>query len=523
MKTSKRSQDCNSIKEVLSFVDEKIKENNIDNYLGKQVTLIAEEVMTVIKEEAHMETVNVSFSTGFGDAAFRITFKGELDFDLADYEGDNISIRILSNYSERLKIRYEHNTTTVSILVKQALSKYYRRSIIAFAIAFVAALIMLNFMPESALLKFKEEALYPFIKMVIDAICLIATPVTFLCLSTNIASAVSLNERFPIVRKIELRYLFTSAMAVLLGIIIYLTASPFLSKLDMNFVDHITWVEPFKLSQAWSAITSMVPENIYQPILDNSTVHLCFLAVVFGIALGLVDRETGRVKALVDMLKSLFCKMLSIIVHFTPVIIFLIIMDLVLFYGPLTLFYLAVLLALIIFGCALLCLVYAGMLRFASINIKDFFDNMKECFVEVYKIGSSIDAIPITIKYCWKKLKISRNFLDLTIPIGSAINMDAICLTATLLILTLAGTDGLQLPLSQMLLVALLVMFVSIGAPNQPGTLTIISTVILPQIGVTLETLGTVVLVELILSRMLAMMDVIGDVVCVAVTDKKNQ
>lgn len=512
MDSNKKYTECTTIEEVMQFVDNRIEEKQLTDVVARQVRLLAEEVMNYVVEEVDPDKVNVSCVTSFGESAIRISFKGNLSLNLNDYEGDNISLRILKNNVGRLRVRNGSVRTTISILFKETMGKALKRSTIAFAAAFVIGTFMYKCLPANVSFFATEEIVWPVVSLIMKALQLIAAPVTLLCLTINVANILNISERFPKIRRLEFKYLGSSIYAAIIGIVVALAITPLFS----NIVDP-TVVGPFedsslKLSEAWGAITSMVPDNLIQPIIGSSPAVLVFTGVVFGLAVGLVDRESGKIKDFLEMIKHVFCKILSMIVHLTPFIIFVIVLDLILEFGPMIILIEGALIVTILVAVGVLLLVYTTQLKIGGVNPKEFFYDFKDCFADVLKLGSSVDAVPSTIKYCNKKMPGYNNLIDISIPLGAETNMDGVTLMASLILLVMVLISGHSMSVYQMILLGLMIIFVSIGAPNQPGTLTIVSAVVIPQIGLDASVLATVVLMELIFNRILATLDTVGDV-----------
>ena len=166
---------------------------------------------------------------------------------------------------------------------------------------------------------------------------------------------------------------------------------------------------------------------------------------------------------------------------------------------------------------------YIFELRINGIKPFEFISKIKKCLIEGFRAGDSVVAVPTTVKYCEKNLNLPRRPLEVAISLGASTNMDAIILTETVLILTFAGAEGMELTPSKLLLIFFLILGTSFGVPTSAGSLTVVAMVILPTVGLDPALLTTVVFVEAIVNNFLSAFDVFGNVVAVKITDVIDQ
>ena len=138
---------------------------------------------------------------------------------------------------------------------------------------------------------------------------------------------------------------------------------------------------------------------------------------------------------------------------------------------------------------------------------------LKQCFRETYMIGSSVDAIPNTIRRCSEKLELPQKPLEVSIPLGANMNMDGNCAVLMLLMPVIGLINGVDLTFVEAMIMGLTILMLSIGAPNQPGSLTVATMILLPQLGLSEDVITITLIVEIITCRILAASNVLGDVV----------
>ena len=116
---------------------------------------------------------------------------------------------------------------------------------------------------------------------------------------------------------------------------------------------------------------------------------------------------------------------------------------------------------------------------------------------ENYKIGSALDAAPYNIRYC------SRVF---------QLDLDGNCFFLTFITLTLMFISGTDVTWVNIVMIAVLVFFLSLGAPNQPGSALIGIMIILFYMDAQSQ-IPLAILCEAAFGGLLNLTNIVGDVI----------
>ena len=519
---SSRAIECHNAVEVLDFVFDKLRETVSQNTIANQTYLMTEEVISSVMDTVNPSVIWANYSRSFGESTFKFRFKGVVSESDISSE-DEIAGSIINHYSDNIKFQYKNGYTVITILVRQSSTDYTKKLIASIIMSIMASIVLEIILTEKQLVVFSDSFLWPTAQLFIGTLLLVSTPVTFICLVSNIANYSGLVSKFPSIRKVALRYFGTSLMSAVIGLVIFYLAKPFLSlRADTSYVLP-SGSHGLTLSSLSTAISGIVPTNLFQPFIEQSSLKLLFLAILIGVAVAAVEREQGGIQSAVDTIKALFCKMLTIIFHFTPIMLFVVVMTLIMYEGISIMSIEMLILLFTLLGMLILCGIYAIMLLAHGHSPFEFYQATRNCFKNVFKLGSSIDAVPYTIKTCNKKLNLPLRPLEVAIPLGASINMDAVCMTETFMLLALEYCCGYEITIPRILLILVLVLGVSIGAPNRPGTLTIVSFVVLPQLGVSTEVIATILFIEVVINRLLATINVAGDVVTAKIVGEQER
>ena len=143
---------------------------------------------------------------------------------------------------------------------------------------------------------------------------------------------------------------------------------------------------------------------------------------------------------------------------------------------------------------------------------------MKDIFLK----GSSLAAIPLTMRFCKRQLGIPQNVSSFVIPLGATINMDGTCVCLSILTLFFARIYGITLSISDISILLFMIFILSLGAPIAPGTIILCMATLFNQMGLSLEGISFLIGLNFILEMLLGMINSMGDVV-IALTVAKRE
>jgi Na+/H+-dicarboxylate symporter len=218
---------------------------------------------------------------------------------------------------------------------------------------------------------------------------------------------------------------------------------------------------------------------------------------------------------------TLFSRMLSVVVAALPVFCFLAFMDVLIcddFWGiP---FILAIFVVISV-SLLLLFATYAVRLRVHGVEVIPFVRKLVPLLRENFKIGSSIDAAPFNVRYCARVYGMDRNRLGRSLPMLAQVNLDGNCFIIMLIALIFVFTTGTDLAWHNVVVLGALVLLLSLGAPNQPGSI-LIGTLIVTMYMQSLDVICVAIYCEAFLGSAQNMVNVIGDIVIAAIDEKAN-
>lgn len=382
--------------------------------------------------------------------------------------------------------------------------------------------------------KFTSDWIKPWGTIFIKLLKLIAVPLIFISLVKGITSITDMTKLSRIGLKTLALYLLTTVIAISAGLLLVNAIKPgdsFSEEKKMEFQaryqDSIKEKEEVAASvQEKSPLfffEEMVPDNIFMAAGDNSKMlQIIFFSLLFSIAMIVLEAKKVTVVAqLFEGLNDIILKMVDIIMMFAPIGVFALLSALVTeFSGDGDLFIaLGKYAGLTFFGILVMVFtLYPLFLKlFSKIKIRDFFNAIIPVQMVAFSTSSSAATLPVTLKACTEKLKISEGVANFVLPVGVTINMNGTSFYQAISAVFIAQVFGLDLTFSQQLTIILTATLASIGTPGVPGGAIIMLVIVLTTVGIPAEGLALIMGIERPLDMMRTVANITGDATVAAI------
>jgi Na+/H+-dicarboxylate symporter len=159
-----------------------------------------------------------------------------------------------------------------------------------------------------------------------------------------------------------------------------------------------------------------------------------------------------------------------------------------------------------------LILYYGVRLKKTGTPVLAFLKKTWPLFCENYKIASALDAAPYNIRYCSRVFHLERKNLELSIRVLAQLNLDGNCFFLTFISLILMFFSNTDVSWVNIVLIAVLVFFLSLGAPNQPGSVLIGITIILAYMNAR-NLIPLAIICEAAFGGLLNLINITGDII----------
>lgn len=264
----------------------------------------------------------------------------------------------------------------------------------------------------------------------------------------------------------------------------------------------------------------MVPPNIVTAAANGQMLGLIFFSLIFGFFVSKLDGKAAQVhRAFWQGLLDIMMMMTDLIMKFAPLGVYALVTKVVLVSGaeafePLALFFVTVLLALAVHLLIFLPLV----LRFlARVSPTKHFKAMLPALLTAFSTSSSSATLPITMDCVEQRAGVSNQVAGFTLPLGATINMDGTALYECVAAMFIAQAYGISLDITTQFTIVLIALLTSIGVAGIPSASLVAITIILAAIGLPLEAIGLILVVDRVLDMCRTAVNVFSDS-CAAVT-----
>lgn len=318
-------------------------------------------------------------------------------------------------------------------------------------------------------------------------------------------------------------YLATTGIAVVIGLGFAYLISPG-KGLDLGIPD--TTVEVNETGGAIATLLNIIPENPFEALASGNILQIIFFAVFIGLAITLVGKPAAPVRRFFEGFAEVMYKITGIIMRFAPIGVLGLVAPVVGQYG------LSVLLPLakLILAVALACLFHAAVVYSLAVKTLGktrplkFFRGIAPAAAVAFSTCSSSGTLPVTFKNTQENLGVSRKISSFVLPLGATLNMDGAAIYQGIAVVFIAQVSGVELTLSQLLIVIFTTILASIGAAGVPGAGLVMLAMVVSAAGLPLEGIALVAGVDRILDMFRTSVNVVGDAsaaVVVAATENE--
>lgn len=381
----------------------------------------------------------------------------------------------------------------------------------------------------------------PFGSILTSLLKMIVVPIIFFSLVVG-ASTLTLKKSGKLGSSVMLWYFVSSLFATVFGIAMAYALNPSLDK-EVAIQTGAEQVETAnKMLQDISGdnITKFITNmfvNPFQALATNNFLAIVLFAIMFGLATRvLLDQEQLDLKIrtsiesmvnLFDAMQRISFKMIEWIMEYFPIGVLALTLSCFAENGPMLLeTYLSIAGCVIIGVIAMIILVYPiAIFIFCRKNPYKVMNCIKNPIITAFVTRSSIATLPVSMKNA-EELKIDPKLFSFSLPLGATINMDGVCVHLPVFAILAANMYGMTLSFSQLVVLVISVVFVSVGVGGIPGGSLLLLFMVLENLGLSADQSAPIVALALGINPLLDMFEtscnVAGDNVCTYIIAQKH-
>ncbi|QHT48422.1 dicarboxylate/amino acid:cation symporter [Bacillus sp. SB49] len=324
--------------------------------------------------------------------------------------------------------------------------------------------------------------------------------------------------------KVFLYYLGTSALAIIVGIIVAGLFQPGTG----TSLDGSESIDVPDNPGLTSVLLNIVPENILTALTEMNLLGIIFTAIVFGIAIAFL-RSSADYKKIGDStyqvmegLNEATLTVMKGILQYVPVGIFAIVAEIVGTEGKDTLLSLGNFILVLYVGLFVQLLIYVGILLVTKRKPSAFFREARTPMITAFVTQSSSGTLPLTLNAA-KNLGLNKSLYGFSLPLGATINMDGAAIRIAVSAVFAANVINDPLSFTDMLQVVLVGTLASVGTAGVPGAGIIMIATVFSQVGLPMEAVALLTAVDVFVGMGATALNVTGDLVGTTVINKSEK
>jgi len=261
-----------------------------------------------------------------------------------------------------------------------------------------------------------------------------------------------------------------------------------------------------------ATILSLIPANVFKAMVEGEMLPIIFFSVLFGFALSTLP--AGHRDPLVQTFRSIaetMFKVTNMVMRYAPVGVFALISVTVATFGFSSLLPLAKLVVLVYGAVLFFGLVVLGIVaRLFGFRILVLIRLLKDELILAYSTASSETVLP-RIMEKMTAYGTPQPIASFVIPTGYSFNLDGSTLYQSIAAIFLAQLYGIDLSLTQQLVLVLTLMVTSKGIAGVPGVSFVVLLATLGSVGIPLEGLAFIAGIDRILDMARTALNVVGN------------
>ncbi|MCF6262592.1 MAG: dicarboxylate/amino acid:cation symporter [Xanthomonadales bacterium] len=272
-------------------------------------------------------------------------------------------------------------------------------------------------------------------------------------------------------------------------------------------------------------LIDIVPTNPVSAMANGDMLPIIVFAIMLGIAITLSGKEGARMTSFFSDLNVVIMKLVTLVMKVAPLGVFALILmlgaslDFVQF-AKVAKYIVLVISVLLIHGL----IVYPTMLSlFAGLNPITFLKKMRPAMMFAFSTASSNATIPVTMETVEKRIGVNNRVSSFTIPMGATINMDGTAIMQGIATGFIAQFYGIDLSLSQYLMIVVMIIMASIGTAGVPGVGLVVLAGVLANVGLPAEGIALILGVDRLLDMTRTAVNITGDATVTTIVAKSEK
>ncbi|OUR65021.1 dicarboxylate/amino acid:cation symporter [Bermanella sp. 47_1433_sub80_T6] len=346
-------------------------------------------------------------------------------------------------------------------------------------------------------------------KIFVATLKLLVVPMVFVSLVCGASSLGGGKQMGRLGGKTVLLYLFTTAVAITLAMVLALLFQPGVGA-------ELTSTSQVNISQGSSfakVLIDIFPSNPIAAMAEGKMLQIIVFALLLGVAINHSGEAGERLKKNFQDWNEVVMKLVGMLMQLAPYGVFALLFNLFASKGlgaieELAVYFATVVLVLVLHAT----IVYPSLLVvLARLKPTIFFRKMRPVQLFAFSTASSNATLPITMTTVENRLGVDNKVASFSLPLGATLNMDGTAIMQGVATVFIAQAYGIDLSAMDYLTVIVTATLASIGTAGVPGVGLVMLSLVLTQVGLPVEGIALIIGVDRLLDMLRTAVNVTGD------------
>ena len=361
---------------------------------------------------------------------------------------------------------------------------------------------------------FTTEYLKPIGTIYINLLKFLVVPVVLFSITDGVISLKDLKRVGSVGLKTFLYYMCTTALAVVIGLVIvnlFKGFFPALPSADLGALEYTAKESP----SVMQVIVNIFPDNLVKPMVDANMLPIIVIAIFFGAGILASGDKGAKIAEWINCMNDVVMKIMMMIIKFTPIGVFCLMTNVVAVNGADIIGKLALIIGVAYLGYIVhVVVVYGLSVKFLSkMSPIKFFKGLAPAMITAFTTTSSNATLPVNIECC-NKMGAEPEISSFVLPLGATINMDGTAIYQAVCAVFIACCYGVQLTLGDMAMIVLTATLASVGTAGVSGAGMIMLAMVLTQVGLPVEGIAIIAGVDKLFDMGRTTLNITGDATC---------
>ena len=358
---------------------------------------------------------------------------------------------------------------------------------------------------------FTKNFLKPFGDIFVNLLKFIVVPVVLLSMIQGILAMGDLKKVGTVGGKTVGYFMGTTAVACVIGLVL---ANVFLAAdLFPTLTLGDTTYQAKQFDGFMSVLIGIFPTNMWSAFVNANMLQVIVIALFLGGAMLAAGEKSQLCRDFVDSAYAVIEKLMEFIISLSPIGVFTYMAWVTATQGASILGSLALVLLCAYVGYFLhAIIVYSFSAKaFAGMSPVAFFKGAVPAMIFAFTSASSTATLPVS-KECADNMGADKDISSFVLPLGATVHMDGTAIYMCVATVFLATCAGVQLTLTQLIMVVAIATLSAIGTAGTPGAGVIMLTMVLGTVGIPVDYIGLIIAVDRLFDMGRTTMNITGDI-----------